>query len=167
MIDASHAEVCREILADLEAERSMNALQQSKWSFERKYVHHPFSSFNVCMALSYLAREHRLPVFFRFIGEMFLDIALSLDPNSSDAHLLKGWYHFEMNQVPEALMEANKAIQLDPEYAKAWMGLGFFLTKGPDPAEAVSAFSRALELYPGYPQRSSILGIMSSLRNDA
>jgi protein O-mannosyl-transferase len=166
-IDANHAVVCKELLTSLEAQRQMNRLQQSKWSFVKKYVHSPVSRFNACMAISYLVREHKLPSCFRTVGEICLDYALRLEPESCDAHLLKGWYYFERNQVNEALLAANKALQIDPNYAKAWMGLGFFLTKGPHPGEAVSAFSKALELYPGYPQRSSIIGIMNSLQNDA
>lgn len=166
-VDAYHAEVCNELLSTLEAVRQKNNLQQSKWSFVKKYVHNPNTRFNACMAISYMVREHNLPSFFRTVGEICLDYALRLDPDSCDAHLLKGWYYFERDQVSEALLAANKAVQIDPDYAKAWMGLGIFLTKGPRPNEAVSAFSKALELYPGYPQRSSIIGIMNSLQNDA
>lgn len=166
-VDEAHAGASREILAKIDENSRLNGLQASKWSFVKKYVRNPSSRFNACMAIAYLVREHKLPGPFSTLGEKCLDYALALHPDSSDAHLLKGWYHFERNQVSDALMAAHRAIELDPDYAKAWMGLGFFLTKGPQPTEAVSAFSRALQLYPGYPQRSSIIGIINSLQNDA
>jgi protein O-mannosyl-transferase len=166
-VDETHAMICQRLLEDLQDERVQNYVQQNKWSFEQKYVQRPFSPFRICMAISYLVRQHKLPPFFARLGEASLDYALQLDPDSSDAHLLKGWYHFEKNQVSEALLAAQKALELDPDYAKAWMGLGFFLTRGSKPSEAVPAFSKALELYPGYPQRASIIGIINSLQNEA
>ncbi|MHC1741771.1 MAG: tetratricopeptide repeat protein [Syntrophobacteraceae bacterium] len=166
-IDSTHAAAVQEVLRVSDDYGQRNSVQASKWSFEKKYVHNPFSRFNASMAIAYLIRERRLSSVFNTIGEAFLDYALSLQPSSSDAHLLKGWYYFERNQVAEALAAANRAIELEPDNAKAWMGLGFFLTKGTRPAEAVPAFSKALELYPGYPQRSSIIGIIHSLEGEA
>lgn len=166
-IDAAHAAASQEILGKTEDYGKRNLVQASKWSFAQKYVRNPFSRFNASMAIAYLVREHKLPSPFVRLGEYCLDYALILQPASSDAHLLKGWYHFERNQVQEALSAANRAIELEPDYAKAWMGLGFFLTKGPRPVEAISAFSTALDLYPGYPQRSTIVGIINSLRDNA
>jgi tetratricopeptide (TPR) repeat protein len=166
-IDSAHAEAADEVLRVSDDFGQRNSIQASKWSFEKKYLHDPFSRFNASMAIAYLIREQRLQSVFNKIGEACLDYALSLQPSSSDAHLLKAWYYFERNQVAEALAAANRAIELEPDYAKAWMGLGFFLTKGPRPVEAVPAFSKALELYPGYPQRSSIIGIIQSLQDDA
>ena len=166
-VDEHHAKICQRMLEDMQDERVQNIVQKSKWSFEKKYVERPFSRFNICMAVAYLVRDHKLPSCFAKLGELSLDYALKLDPDSSDAHLLKGWYYFEKDQIDEALLAAHKALALDPDYAKAWMGLGFFLAQRSDPGEAVSAFTKALDLYPGYPQRNAIIGIINSLQQDA
>jgi protein O-mannosyl-transferase len=144
-------------------ENTINQAQQESWSFQQKYVHHPFNTFNICMAAAFLIREKQLPSPFRKAGELFLDHALKLQPDTADPHLLKGWYHYENDEVANAVAEARRALELDDDYSKAWLGLGFFLAKANQPQEAISAFNRALELYPGYPQRRAIMDVIADL----
>lgn len=154
-----------QLLARLVDDQEKSRIQQAKSSFRTKYLYHPFSRFNACMALAFVAREKRLPSPFLELGEKFLDYALHLQPDSPDALLLKGWYHFERNEVEEAVELAKDAIRLDSDDAKAWLGLGFFLAKANRPQKAIMAFEKTLELYPHYPQRLAILDIAGKLRS--
>jgi protein O-mannosyl-transferase len=154
----------QDVLRTLQEEDLRNQEQQRRWSFSNKYVHQPTSRFNAAMAMAFLIRSHPVPTHLLGMGEFFMDYALRLEPQSADAHLLKGWYHFEKDEADEAVVRARRALELDPRYAKAWLGLGFFLAKANQPEEAIAAFQKTLELYPGYPQRLAILDILSHLR---
>ena len=154
----------RALLESLQEQDRRNQEQQRRWSFSHKYVRHPTSRFNAVMAVAFLIRSHRVPTQLLGMGEFFMDYALRLEPQSTDAHLLKGWYHFEKDEFAEAVARARRALELDPGYAKAWLGLGFFLAKADQTEEAIAAFQKTLELYPGYPQRSTILDILAHLR---
>lgn len=159
----------RKLLENLVRDQEKSRLQQAKSSFEQKYLHRPFSRFNLCMAGAYYAREKKLSPKLTRIGERLLDQALKLKPDSADAHLLKGWYHFERNEMEDALREAQRAIHIDPDFAKAWLGLGFFLARANKPQEAVEAFGKAMELYPCNPHYLAIKDItfqlLSSLKD--
>jgi tetratricopeptide (TPR) repeat protein len=154
------------LLHALMEEERLDAIQQSKREFTTKYVHRPFSRFNACMAVAFLIQKKHLSSPFIKIGEGLLDYAVKLREDSADAHLLKGWYHYERSEYQEAEAAAKRALELDPAYARAWLGLGFFMVKANQPAEAVVAFQKALELYPGSPERQVILDILASLKTN-
>jgi protein O-mannosyl-transferase len=143
---------------------ALNESQKRNWSFSEKYVRHPLSRFNICMAIAYLIREKQLPSPFTMVGETFLEVALKLEPDSSDAHLLRGWYLFEKGEVEQAVAEAKLVLDHDPDYAKAWLGLGFFLVRANHPEDAIQALDKALELYPGYSKRQVILELITELQ---
>jgi protein O-mannosyl-transferase len=159
------------LLSALIEEERLDAVQQNKRDFLSKYVRRPFSRFNACMAVAFLIQKKHLPSPFIKIGEVFLGYAVKMKEDSADAHLLKGWYHYERGENTEALASARRALELDPAYARAWLGLGFFMVKANQPAEAVAAFQKTLEIYPGSPERRAILDILASLKasqsNDA
>jgi protein O-mannosyl-transferase len=156
------------LLHTLIEDERLDAVQQSKRDFTSKYVYKPFSRFNACMAVAFLIQKRHLPSPFIRVGEVFLDYAVTLREDSADAHLLKGWYHYERSEHEEAVADARRALELDPIYARAWLGLGFFMVKANQSAEAVVAFQKALELYPGSPERQVILDILASLKpNDS
>lgn len=160
-----HDEPSKTLLESMRKEDEADKLQSGKSDFTKKYVLNPFSQFNASMALAFLVRSNNLPLPFLKVGEVFLDYALKISPNSPDAHLLKGWYYYSKNDWKEAVREARRAIDLDPDYAKAWLGMGFFLLKAGNPAaEVIMAFQKSLELYPGSPQQSAIAGIILSLQ---
>jgi len=152
------------LLEDIERHDAATQGQGRRWNFFKKYVLHPFSKFNASMAAAFIVCEKRLPFPFTRFGEALLDYAISLKSDSSDAHLLKGWYHFHKNETTEAIVAAERATQLEPDYAKAWLGLGFFLEKANRPGEAIAAFHKMLELYPGYSERAAIVGLVTELK---
>lgn len=145
-------------------EEDVTRVQKEKWNFDQKYVRHPFSKFNFCMAIAFIAEEKNLPRFFHHIGEKCLNIALDINPNSADALLLKGWYLYSAENGREAVALARKALEHDPENAKAWLGLGFFLIKAGSPQEAITAFGRVMEIYPAYSNRATIEAMIAQLR---
>ncbi len=154
-----------QLLARLNMEDRLNRIQEEKKDFTEKYVLHPYSPFNVCMAGAFLAQKHPVHNILPAIGNSLLELALYLKPDSADAHLLKAWYHYSKGESSEAINEAKRSLELDPEYSKAWLGLGFFLVKANRPQEAIMAFEKTLELYPHYPQRLAILDIAGKLRS--
>lgn len=153
-----------ELSALLQKEEGDSLKQKEKADFARKYVARPFSLFNAGMAVAYLAQEKQLPSFLLGIGESALDHCLKARPESADAHLLKGWYHYRREDVTMAVEEAERAIQLDPEYARAWIGYGFFLAGMNRAENAVAAFDRALQLHPRFSQRNAIQALATSIR---
>lgn len=145
-------------------EDELNRVQKEKWNFDRKYVSHPFSKFNFCMAVAFLAEEKNLPKFFKNLGEKCLNIAFEMNPNSADALLLKGWYLYSDENAQEAVAAARKALEYDPDNAKAWLGLGFFLIKAGSPQDAIAAFDKVIEIYPSYSNRPMIEALTAQLR---
>jgi protein O-mannosyl-transferase len=137
--------------------------QKIKWSFTEKYVRHPFSRFNFSMAVAFIVQEKQMSVTIMKLGETFLDYALELQPNSTDAHLLKGWYYYQRNEAENAAAEARRALELDPENGKAWLGLGFFLIKAERKEEAAAALQKSLALFPRYSQRFVVRDLADKL----
>ncbi|MHC1729163.1 MAG: hypothetical protein AB9866_24730 [Syntrophobacteraceae bacterium] len=151
------------VVRELREQDVLNSAQKARWNFDQKYVSHPFSKFDFCMAVAFLAQERQMSGFFREIGERCLDVALEIEPNSPDALLLKGWYFYEADKAAEAVVVTQKALNADPQNAKAWLGLGFFQAKAGSAAEAVLAFKKTLELYPGYSRRNVIEDMCAQL----
>ncbi len=158
--DAESLSLSNQIRETEEANRE----QQTRWSFTAKYVRHPFSEFNFCMAIAFIVQEKQMPVTIMKVGEKFLDHAVGLRPDSTDAHLLSGWYHYQQNDAEGAVAEAGRAIELDPSNGKAWLGLGFFQMKAERREEAAASFDRAMQLYPGYSQRRVVSDLIADLK---
>lgn len=151
------------ILRALEREDELNRIQLSRENSGRKYRTFPFSRFQACMTAATLLRGPAVPYPLRYVGEMALDHAVSLQPDSADAHLLKAWYLYDRRELEQAVEAARRALNLDPDYAKAHMGLGFFLLESDEPEAAAEAFKKALSLYPGCPQRKTIGQILAAI----
>jgi tetratricopeptide (TPR) repeat protein len=153
----------RQLLERMEKDEQLSLTQQKRWSFWEKYVRHPYSRLNLFMAAAFLARTTSLPEFVVQYAEHLLDRALILQPDSADAVLLKGWYHFQRNEIDQAVARAREAIKLEPDSARAWLGMGFFQAKAGQNKEAQEAFLKTLELYPRCPERLAITDIMTEL----
>ena len=151
------------LLAEVRSKEEADHLQVMKGTLENKYVRKPFSPFNASMAIAFLTKKVGLFSPLSGFGEKMLDYALSLHPDSSDAHLLKGWYYYNRNESKEAVAAARRAIELDPEYARAWVGLGFFLAQTDLKDEAIEALGKSLDLYPGCPERKEIQAFSHAL----
>ena len=149
----------------LQKEDEDSEKQKVKSNFNLKYVANPSSRFNMCMALAYLVQEHQMPSPFLRVGESALDYCLETQPDSADAHLLKGWYYHSRHEFNQAIAEAERTLQIDPEYAKAWIGYGFFLAKSNKPDKAVAAINKALELHPRFAQRDILQAFADGLRS--
>jgi protein O-mannosyl-transferase len=156
----------RRLLEQLDRDEEKSRSQQERWSFWRKYVRQPYSRFNLCMAAAFLARTTALPAILVQYAEQLLDYALTLEPNSADAILLKGWYHYQKDETEQAIASAHRAIALESDSARAWLGMGFFLIKAGLNQEALAAFRQTLELYPRCPERLAISDLMSELYRD-
>lgn len=161
-----HQYAAQVMLDSIKKREDLNRIQQAKTNFTDKYVYHPFSKFNFCMATAFLIQKKRLPDPLLNLGEVLVQHAIQLQPRNPDARLLLGWYFYGKGEVGQALRSARQALKLDPDNAKSWLGLGFFLVKANQPQAAVDAFHKALALYPGYRKRRVILQLASSLQKD-
>ncbi|HOI93361.1 MAG TPA: tetratricopeptide repeat protein [Syntrophobacter fumaroxidans] len=157
--DAETLKLSEEIRTD----EQLSEEQKGKWSFTAKYVRHPFSRFNFSMAIAFIIQEKQMPMTIMKLGEAFLDYALELQPDSTDAHLLKGWYYYQRDDAQNAVAEARLALKHDPENGKAWLGLGFFLIKAEQKEDAAAALRKSLALYPRYSKRFVVRDIADNL----
>jgi protein O-mannosyl-transferase len=154
----------QQMLENMNRGEVRSQLEKERWSFWRKYVLHPYSRFNLCMTAAYLARTTELPLTLVQLAERLLDHALQLHPDSADANLLKGWYHFQRDENEQAIEFARKTLELEPESARAWLGLGFFLAKAGNNSDAIAAFHNVLAIYPQCPARPAIADMMKKLQ---
>ncbi|MFZ2447665.1 MAG: tetratricopeptide repeat protein [Syntrophobacteraceae bacterium] len=148
---------------NLKREEALNDAQKEKGSFSKKYVLRPYSRFNICMAVAFLAQERRMPGPFLKIGEKCLDWALEIDPDSADALLLAGWYAYNGEKADQAVVLARKALARDPDNAKIWLGLSFFLAKAAHGDEALAALDKVIELYPGFSRRQVLEALRAEI----
>jgi tetratricopeptide (TPR) repeat protein len=100
------------------------------------------------------------------LGEALADYALTLRPDSADAHLLKAWYASNRGDAESAIKEGKEALSHDGENARAWLALGYFLASADRVEEAITAFRQTLELHPGIEQKPIILQMIASLEHD-
>lgn len=77
-----------------------------------------------------------------------LDLALSINPNSSDSWYLKGQCFGQLNRFEEAINCYNKAIEINPKNANAWNNKGAQLTRLNRGDEACQATKKAYALDP-------------------
>lgn len=161
-----HQRMAVSMLDSIKRQENLNRIQRTKTNFTEKYVYHPFSRFNLCMATAFLIEKYQLPTPLMDLGENLLQYAIRLRPQDSDAHLLMGWYCFRQNRIKEALRCARYALKLDPDNAKSWLGLALFLVKAGQPQAAIDAFHKTLALYPGYRHRPVLLGLITNLEKN-
>ena len=74
--------------------------------------------------------------------------AISLDGNSSDAHLALGRLYLIRHQYDEAVAAAEKAISLNPNGADAYCNLGYILYNSERYVESVEFINKAIRLNP-------------------
>ncbi|GLI34563.1 hypothetical protein DAMNIGENAA_19960 [Desulforhabdus amnigena] len=151
------------LLKNLEANENLNRIQSAKWSFREKYINHPFSRFNACMATAYLIRKYKLPSPFITLGENLLSYCETLQPSAADVQLLRGWYYFEKRQLDQAIASVNLALKLDNNNSKAYLALGLFLTEANQIEGSIDAFRTCLRLYPGCPERIILQDLIKDL----
>jgi DNA-binding SARP family transcriptional activator len=87
--------------------------------------------------------------------------AVTLDPNSSDAHLQVGTAYVWGEDFDSALSETELAVELNPSNAHARMALGNRLDLIGRNAEGIAQMERSLELNPRDPNRWNYMGYLS------
>jgi tetratricopeptide (TPR) repeat protein len=157
----------QDLLNELSKKRQLDRAQAANWDLAGKYGKGPFSAFNISMRLANSFSEKNKSSLLRGMGERCIDYALTIRPDSADAHIIKGWYHFGGDRAEEAAAEAQRALELEPGNSRSWLSLGFFLSKTNKRDEAAAAFQKVLDLYPGCPQRGAIEQTISRLRAKA
>jgi adenylate cyclase len=75
-------------------------------------------------------------------------IALSLDKNNSDAHILTSAIYLHRKEYEKAIADVKRAIRLNPNNADAYCQFGFTLTLCGRPVEAIQYFKKAMRLNP-------------------
>ena len=123
--DPDNIEIAK-VLQEWEKEDALNLAQARNWNFSKKYVHQPFSRFNICMGIAFFIQERQMPEAFMKVGQKCMNWALELGPDSSDALLLAGWYAFKQDKAEEAIAFVREALKRDPGNAKIWVALGVF-----------------------------------------
>jgi tetratricopeptide (TPR) repeat protein len=156
------------VVEESRKEDALNLEQGRNWDFAKKYVYRPFSRFNICMGIAFLVQDReKMPEIFMKAGRKCIDGALQLEPNSTDAKLLAGWYAFQEGKTEEAVALARAALKQEPDNAKIWVALGVFLPQVGQVHEALAAFDKVVELYPGYPKRQVLEAVRAQLEKEA
>lgn len=91
---------------------------------------------------------------------------LSLDDNSSIAHIALANVLLKQGRVPEALAHCGRAVALDPRSSEAENNLGVALARHGNFLEAVEHYRRALTLRPDYHEAHNNLGIALAHEGD-
>lgn len=95
-------------------------------------------------------------------GEPLLKKALSLDPNSVEAHTSQANYLAEQEQLTEAKNGFQHALTLNPNYATTYHWYGNVLSKEGDKDKALAMYEKAAELDPISPViQSNIASILA------
>ncbi|HMS42968.1 MAG TPA: protein kinase [Pyrinomonadaceae bacterium] len=91
-------------------------------------------------------------------AEKEISRALSLIPNSADAHGFYGVYLVVMGKLDDALAERKKMQELDPINAFATVNVGWSYAYKRDYDSAIAQFKKALELDPNFSTAQIALG---------
>lgn len=87
--------------------------------------------------------------------------AVSLDGNSSSAHLALAHAFVWAEDLETAIAETERAIELNPSNAAARLGLGNRLDLIGRTAEGIAQMQRALQLNPCDPSRTNYMGFLA------
>jgi TolB-like protein len=77
------------------------------------------------------------------------DIALSFDPQLSDAYTIRGIYYSDYGQNEKAIIEYEKAIKLNPNDWIAYFRIGVTYRDNSDNVKAIDNYHNAISLYRG------------------
>jgi len=92
-----------------------------------------------------------------------LDVAISLNPDSTAAHFLLGSIHYSLGNFDQAIVSFTHATRLEPELPEPWQNLGLTLESLEQNRDALAAFSRACDLAPDWIDPWLSAGRMHSL----
>lgn len=91
---------------------------------------------------------------------------LTIDDESSIAHIAMANALVEQDRAPEALAHCRRAVELDPRSSEAENNLGVALARQGDHAGAVEHYRRALALRPDYHEAHNNLGAALARQGD-
>jgi serine/threonine-protein kinase len=93
-------------------------------------------------------------------GKADLERAIELEPHDPDSRRRYAVLLQDLGRLPEAIVEARKAVDLDP-LGQSWITLGTLHQAAGDLAESEAAFRRFLQIAPGNP--ASSIGLARTL----
>lgn len=86
--------------------------------------------------------------------------AISLQPNSAEAHVNFGAMLIETGEVESAIAAYRRAIALKPDFPEAYVNLGTGLREQAQFDPAIEAYRKAISLKPDLPEAHSSLGMV-------
>lgn len=88
----------------------------------------------------------------------YVDRALSINPNLSQAWAAKGFTHIVQLEFADAVTSLKRATELNPFNETAWLWLGLTYTTFGGGQEAIAAIDRAIQLNPSIPVNYNVIG---------
>lgn len=88
----------------------------------------------------------------------YVDRALSINPNLSQAWGAKGFTHIVQLEFADAVTSLKRATELNPFNETAWLWLGLTYTTFGADQEAIAAIDRAIKLNPSIPVNYNVIG---------
>ena len=79
----------------------------------------------------------------------YLNDLIELNPENTQAYVLRGNFYEEMDEPGQAMSDYDKAISLDPEYADAYCKRSSLCSEQKDYVQAANDADKALLLSPG------------------
>lgn len=101
-----------------------------------------------------------------FNAKMFLERAITIDPENHEASLRLAELNFIVRRYPESLEILNKLISKDKSDTTALLMRGFIYKENGDTNRAISDFRTAVESNPEFYSAYHQLGMIFQLRND-
>jgi tetratricopeptide (TPR) repeat protein len=123
------------------------------------------SEFNLANALADAASARQDAALFSQAGEMYRQ-ALSLNPDSAEAHHDFGLALAAQNKTTEALAEYELAVRSDPDLEAAQFDLAEALSHADKPADAAAHYGAAERLNPNRAETHSGLGLCHAMQGD-
>jgi tetratricopeptide (TPR) repeat protein len=86
--------------------------------------------------------------------------ALELDPDHTEALIIRTNAYVRLGRLEEALMDANRAIELDPDNGAPYHARGVVYEQQDRPEDALADYTRSIELDPTLAQAYNNRGVM-------
>ncbi|MBX4192146.1 tetratricopeptide repeat protein [Candidatus Parcubacteria bacterium] len=93
------------------------------------------------------------------LGQQYLSDSLTLKPNYTDAILFLVQLHIANNDLRNAVIAAQAAVQSAPGVGPLWFQLGLLYYSGADTKDAIPALEQALAIIPDYANAKYFLGL--------
>jgi len=91
---------------------------------------------------------------------VWLNKAISINPNNHSAFNNLGVCYKELKKYPEALNNFKKAVKIKPDYAEAYNNLAIVYKSLENYEEAINSYNKAIKLKPNYAEAHNNLGLV-------